>query len=212
VSDNALVTPPVFTLPRAIDARAQDETMLGTRGLPCTVTKIVGEMVTVKFEVASKFTMPQVTIPQAYSAWIRSPTQVGDRGVALPLDYYLGGQSQLGGGTANLFRRANLTPLIFHPISQVAFPTNPSRNLNAVMINGPQGVVIQDTGNHCSIVLTATTITITDSYGNEVLMTANGPYVKPGTGLLVYLGGDQSDSYDFVVTLSGPSTKVKAII
>jgi hypothetical protein len=37
-------------------------------------------------------------------------------------------------------------------------------------------------------------------------------FAKPGGGKLVYLGGTDADSMDFVVTVSGPSTNVKAKI
>ena len=53
-----------------------------------------------------------------FSPYGRDPTQVGDKGYASPSDYYIGGINGLGGGSSNLNPRGNLTPLVFHPISQ----------------------------------------------------------------------------------------------
>ena len=159
--NDSLVTPLAFTLPHMAANKATDKAQSQPQFMPCTITAVTKELVTVKFEVTSGFTLPQVTIPQAFSEWVRLPTQVGDKGYAVPSGYYLGGQSGQGGGTANLYPRGNLTPLVFVPISQMAFPNNDSRNLNAVFINGKEGVVLQDTEGLCSLTLSKTGVTIT---------------------------------------------------
>ena len=206
-----LNTPIPFSLSRAIDERTQDKEQISTKALPCTVTKIVGELVTVSIDMKGNYTIPNITIPQLFSEYFRQPTQVGDKGWAIPADFYLGGQSGQGGGTANFYQRGNLTPLVFAPISQKKFPHNTSRDPNSAFVNGPNGVIIQDTGGHCFITLTTTTITVTDSYGNSIVMGSTGVAVNPASGKKVFLGGDGSTgNYDFVLTPSGPSTNVKA--
>lgn len=61
-----------------------------------------------------------------------------------------------------------------------------------------------------AVQFTATSITIFDVNGNKVIMTSSGIAIDPGANL-VFLGGNGSDgSYDFVQTVSGPSSKVKA--
>ena len=194
-ADNALVTPQVFSLPQVAEVRAQDKGQVTSQAMPVTVTKLAGELVWVKIEAQSGYTIPEILIPQAFSEWLRPPTQVGDKGWAVPADYYLGGQSGLGGGVANYRGRGNLTPLVFHPISQKAFPHNTNRDLNAAFINGPNGVVLQAT-----------------QAPPQVYIKNDKIYIYPKPGTMVYLGGDgASGTYDFVETASGPSTNVKAL-
>jgi len=177
--NDALVTPLAFTLPRAMDNRSQELQHITPKFMPCTISAINGELVTVNFEVSSKFTLPKVEIPQAFSAWARLPSQVGDKGYAVPADYYMGGQSGQGGGTADLYPRGNLTNLVFVHNSQVNFPTNPTRNLNAGLSAGPQGWVIKDSGNNCVFTLATTGITITIG-GCTVTITSAGLTVTGG--------------------------------
>lgn len=129
------------------------------RALPCRVVAVDGAMVTVAFEVDSApLTLPQVTIPKAESNWIRMPTQIGDFGVTMPADAYLGGVSGLGGGTANMARRGNLSALVFVPISNKAAPPD---NVNAAQVMGPEGVILRTKDNACSLVLNESGVTIT---------------------------------------------------
>lgn len=118
--DNALKMPLTSTLGRHIDRRANDFAHPMAKGLPCRVTKVNKDVVTVSFEGSNQiWNMPTREIPQAFSPYGRDPTQVGDKGYASPSDYYLGGISDLGGGQSNWQQRGNLTPLAFHPISRL---------------------------------------------------------------------------------------------
>jgi hypothetical protein len=180
-ADNSLTMPVAFHLPRAIDQRTQDKYQIGSQAIPVSVTKIQGELVQVKSEAQGKFTIPSnMLYPQLFSAWVRQPTQVGDKGWLTPADYYLGGMSGDAGGVANYRNRGNLTPMVFVHISQKSFPTNPTRNLNQVFINGPQGVLMQTTDGNASINIGANNITI--KFGNtqividasSITMTASG--------------------------------------
>ena len=119
----------------------------------------MGSIVTVKFEVNSVQSLPQVTVPMFGPEYIRYPTQVGDKGVVLPIDVYLGGISGLGGGVATMAIPGNLSSLIFFPVASTQWST--SENPNAVVIYGPDGGIMRDTANKASITV--------DSAGNCVV-------------------------------------------
>lgn len=127
------------------------------KALPCRVTAVSGSIVTVAFEVTSPWTLPPVTIPKAEGPWIRSPTQVGDLGLTVPADVYLGGVSGLGGGVADMTRRAPLAALVWVPVANVAFP---AVNINAAFVSGPAGAVIQTQDGTAKITVAETGITI----------------------------------------------------
>lgn len=58
---------------------------------------------------------------------------------------------------------------------------------------------------------TATGVVIVDMNGNKIVTESGKISVTPGSGAMVYLGGDgTAGSFDFVVTNSGPSTNTKA--
>ena len=185
MSDNALVTPLVFSLPRTARGHAEDVRFEVPQPVPVTITKIMGELVEVQVEVKgrnSPFTIQKFTVPQSFSQWIREPTQVGDKGWIIPSNFYLGGMSGLNGSTANWYNRANMTNMVFQPISQKQFPNNTNRNLNQVFMNGPEGVRHQTTdgkyfhdidGKNGQIVLGANGSTITFKQGS-VEITING--------------------------------------
>ena len=119
MADNALKTPLTQTIGNHTDRRANDFSHIQPKGLPCTVTKVEKDIITVKFEGSNGvWTMPTMKMTQAFSPYGRDPTQVGDKGYASPSDYYLGGMTDLGGGSTNYSPRGNLTPLVFHPISR----------------------------------------------------------------------------------------------
>lgn len=213
MADNALVTPLVWSSERGIRERTQDKEQMAPKLIPVTVTKVVGETVTVKANMKGVFTIPELTIPQSFSAWIRQPTQVGDRGFAISTDFYLGGQSGLGGGTANFRGRANLTNLVFIPVSQVKFPTNTTRNLNAAFISGPEGAVIQDQAGNTVLTINGTKLTYADNKGNKVIIdtSTNKMALVLGHGCSLYLGGDGlTGVYGQVKTSAGDCTNVFA--
>lgn len=149
----------------AIQRAAQAIEGLG-RALPCRVVSVSGAIVTVAFEVQpSPWPLPQITIPKAESPWIRMPTQVGDYGVTMPADAYLGGISGLGGGVADIASPANLSALVFVPVSNAG---SPPVDQNAAQVQGPNGAIIQTTtGTTSSIVVNSSGITLT--YGGKVV-------------------------------------------
>ncbi|MDP9651706.1 hypothetical protein [Paraburkholderia caledonica] len=148
------------------------------RALPCRVTAISGGIVTVEFELDSApWTLPPITIPKAESPWIRMPTQVGDKGVTMPADAYLGGVSGLGGGTADMRRRGNLSALVFVPVSN--FNSAPD-DVNAAQVCGPNGAIMRTTqGTTSSVVTDANGTTVT--YGATSLrVDASGVTITAG--------------------------------
>lgn len=162
---------------RAAIKRAQAEIDATGKGLPCVVKSVSGSIVTVTFEVASApYVLPNVTIPKAESQWIRSPTQPGDYGLTIPSAVYLGGVSGLGGGQAKLSLPANLCPLVWVPVASTAFP---AANVNAALVEGPQGAIIQTQDGSVSITVEAGQIVLkaagkTWAFGSAGLTLSNG--------------------------------------
>lgn len=158
MSSNAQKTPLARTLNRFAEKKALDALQIQGKSLPCSVVSVSGQIVTVKFEVQSGFTLPNVKVPIATSTYIRLPVQVGDLGLVMPADARLGGVSGLGSGTAGLSQPGNLSALIFVPIANKGWAA--ASNANALDLNGPQGVVIHDTANNSTITVNSTGITV----------------------------------------------------
>lgn len=184
MSSNAQKTPFARSLHAFGDDKVQDWLSRLPKSMPATVTAVSGALVTVSIDGNwAPFNIPKITVPKAESRWAREPTQVGDKGYVNGVDYYLGGQSGLGGGAANLYPRANLTNAVFQPLSQKGFP---SVDQNAYTLSGPNGVVLQDENGLCVFKLTPTGITITIgsvtyTIDATALAAAGGADIKAGT-------------------------------
>jgi hypothetical protein len=159
MTGNALKTPFTRSLNMAAQRRALDAIQLQGKALPASVVAVSGSIVTVKFELSGPYTLPPVTCPLFGPEYIRYPVQIGDAGVVFPADAYLGGVSGLGGGVADLTIPANLSALVFFPVANKAWSA--PDNANAVVIYGPDGVVLRDSGAACKLVLTPSGVTIT---------------------------------------------------
>lgn len=132
------------------DKKSQDWLFRAPKSTPARVAAIVGNMVSVAVNMMTKpFTVPAITMPKAESPYFRSPTQSGDQGMIISCDYYLGGVSGLGGGTATLTPEANLSTGVFLPISRTSLP--PMVDPNAAQCSGPNGVVLTDTAGDASL-------------------------------------------------------------
>lgn len=143
------------TLNRFAERKVAEAIQLTGRGLPCSVVSVAGSIVTVKFEVnAAPFTLPNVTVPVGMPEYIRLPLQAGDKGVVLSADAYLGGVSGLGGGTADLSLRANLSCLIFFPIGNANWSA--AVDANALCLYGPDGAIIYSTDKTAMLKVTKT--------------------------------------------------------
>lgn len=159
MSGNAQKTPFARSITEFARIKIDDATQLIGKRLPCSVVEVDGAIVTVKFEVTTDFTLPQVKVPIANSLYAREPTQVGDLGWVQTADARIGGVSGLGIGTADLSPPANLGALVFEPIGNAGW--EPSPNPDAYLLQGPDGVIIRDIGNNCSIVVDQETIVVT---------------------------------------------------
>lgn len=151
MSGNVQKTPIGISLNRVATAKAKDAIQVLGKSLPASVVSVRGSIVQVKFEVASDFTLPNVTIPLIGSEYVRPPIQPGCKGVVIAADAYLGGMSGIGGGVADLTPRANLTALIFSPIGNSGWTTVDG---NAVVIYGPNGVVLKSQDGATTLTLT----------------------------------------------------------
>lgn len=169
MADNALKTPLSWSLNQFVDGKTSSAMSMLTKQLPCHVVKVVSsQIVTVAFDVNTGYTLPQVTMPVATSEYVRHPIQVGDKGYAKGADVYLGGVSGLGGGTADMTRRGNLTSLCFQPLGN----TNWTKvDNNALTMYGPNGVVIEDTKKGTTITLSPTDLKIVLNKAGDVTIT-----------------------------------------
>lgn len=141
MSRNEQKTPLVLTLNALAQRKALDAISLLGKALPASVVAVSGSIVTVKFEVQSTFTLPNVTCPMFGPEYIRYPTRVGDLGAVFPADAYLGGMSGLGGGVADLSLQANLSALVFFPIASKNWSA--TDNPNALLLYAPDGTILR---------------------------------------------------------------------
>ena len=122
------------------------------------------------------YTLPNVTVPLFGPEYVRYPIQPGCKGVVFPADAYLGGVSGLGGGVADLALRGNLSTLVFFPIGNTSWSA--SDDANALVLYGPDGVIIRDMNKKTVFTLTENGIVITLQAGKFV--TINGGLIVNG--------------------------------
>jgi hypothetical protein len=142
--DNAQKVP----LARSLEAfglrKAQSAIDLLGQSLPASVVAVPSSgIVKVKVELTNlPFTIPQITVPIFGAEYLRLPIQVGMKGAVMAFDYYLGGMTGLGGGTADLTPRPNLSNLVFAPLGSTAWSV--VEDPNAVVLYGPNGAILRD--------------------------------------------------------------------
>lgn len=158
-SSNAQKTPLARSLEAFASRKARGEIELTGQSLPASVVSVDGAIATVRFELTNlPFTLPQIRVPILGSEYVRLPIQPGCKGFVVAADAYLGGMSGLGGGTADLSPRPNLSNLVFVPVGNSGWSA--SEDPDAVVIYGPNGVVIRDTGKNCTVTVGQTQITV----------------------------------------------------
>lgn len=155
MADNAQKTPLVETLNRFVDRKgALAEQMLG-KAIPASVISLdpTNTIATVRFEIQSDVltTLPEVTCPVFGPQYVRYPLKAGDKGYVLPSDYYMGGVSGLGGGTAVFERQGNLSNLVFFPVGNKEF--EPTDDAEAYVAYGPNGVVLRTEDGTVKLIL-----------------------------------------------------------
>ena len=155
MSDNSQKTHLSIALDGLARGRSVDFGQLLGKGVPVSITKIISSnVVRVKFEIQGPYTLPEIDVPVNSPHYDRIPYQVGDKGLVRSIDYYQGGISGFGGGTADYAQRGNLTNLQFDGIGQKTIPGGDG-DLNARQLYGKNGVVLraQDAeGNKSSVV------------------------------------------------------------
>lgn len=163
-----LKNPLARTLNEFSQKKAESAIQKTGRSLPCSVVQVMSSgIVKVKFEVdAAPFTIPNLIVAAAGSEYVRIPTQVGDKGLVIAADARLGAMTGLGAGVASLAQPGNLAALLWVPLGNTAWS---SVDHQAVVIYGPNGVVIRDTGSGAVITLTPTSITMTQGSASIVL-------------------------------------------
>jgi hypothetical protein len=158
MSGNAQKTPFGLSVNRHATAVALDQIEKTGRALPCIVTKVMGAIVQVSFQITGNSTIPSVVCAIATSQYTREPIQPGCKGSVVPHDAYLGGVTGLGGGVAGLTQPANLSALVFHPVGNTDFPaTDPN---TYTITGGSNGVKIQDATGANLLTINSGTITL----------------------------------------------------
>jgi hypothetical protein len=204
--NNSQKTPFSKSLSNFTSRRIGDALQLLGKAWPCSVVAVNGAIVTVAFEVVppngpnGPLTIPQVTCPIAESTYVQLPIQVGDFGFTVPADTRLGGVSGLGTGLADISLPGNLGGLVFVPIGNSSWV---SPNVNAVYINGPDGVIIQNTAGDSKITVTPTEIVLTR--GDTTVTLNNTSATIDVSGDTVVVNGSSITS-----TVSGNTTVVNA--
>lgn len=165
--------------------------------LPASVVKQTGNMITVSFELRDiPYVLPQVTIPLFGPQYIRYPMQPGDKGIVIPADTYIGGVSGQGGGTADMTPPANLSALVFLPISNTEWQGVDGQ---VVTVYGPEGVTLRDSGSNTTFLLKPDSIAI--STPDSFTVTVGGT-VFSLTGSKWSLSGDAGHLQDSVASTS----------
>jgi hypothetical protein len=214
MADNSQKTPMFQMLSNILSARVKDHLQNQPKNVPCHVTKVDGEFVYVAPDVKSNtFTFPTIRVPQTYSTYNREPTQVGDKGYIVAGDYYLGGETDFGGGQSSLYPRGNLTPLAFQPVSSKDFN---SRNVNQNYLKGgPAGFHVETADGKTFIDIDQNGKITIQNQDNSHVMTFDQANKKitikvPTDGLsFIYLGGDGvTGTYSPVSTTGGPCINV----
>ena len=188
MADNALKTHLAIALDNIARSRAADLMQQQGRELPGHVTKIEGQIVTIAFDVNAPYPLQEVSMPIDTGVMQWLPIQVGDKGVVRSADVYLGGVSGLGGGTADLLRKSNLSMLIFHPTSNKDWrPPGGAAQDDHVIRNNSKGsggvmlVTLDSNGN-------VKTKAFLDNAGT---MTVTGDLHVTGAVIAGYGGSDQ---------------------
>ena len=134
--DNSKRLPLIYSLTNFTGKEISNAAQLQGKFLPCSVVAITEPttnnavpVVTVNFEVASEFTLPQVTMPVIGSEYVRHPIRVGDKGICIAADTHIGNVTGLGDTTSTLTQPANLAALVFVPVGNVNFSAWPVTDL-----------------------------------------------------------------------------------
>lgn len=180
------------------------------RALPCQVVAIDPShtVVTVSFQIQN-VQMPQVRMAVGGPEYIRFPIQIGSVGVCFPVDTYIGQVTGLGTGVAGLTRRANLSTLVFFPTGNINFSA--TDNAQAVVLYGPDGIILRDSASQSKVTLTPADIDInaqtnlTGEAGADIGLTA-GSQIEFSVGSTSFL----MNGSEIVMTAAGVTATLNA--
>jgi len=119
MSNSAQKFPLQISLGNIAKKGANDAISLLGMSLPASVVSVSGAFVTIKFEILSDYSLPQITVPVLGSLYVREPLQAGDKGVLIPCDANIAGITGQDGSTADMTAPANLSGLMFMPIGNM---------------------------------------------------------------------------------------------
>jgi hypothetical protein len=184
--------------------------------LPCSVVAVMGSIVTINFEVTTKFTLPQITVPVFGPEYIRYPIQKGCKGVAFPASVGIGNVTGLGPASAPVFKApGNLSALVFFPVGNKDFST--TDDPNSLVLYGPDGVIIRTLDKTSTVTVNETGVTakgattaalavgtINVEIINGVIF-MNGPVVFTNTVSGQEGGGGIINFGDATITTTGPA-------
>lgn len=195
-------TPLVQTFNQFAGQKASEAIQRLGQGLPCHVTAVAGQIVTVAFDIQEDgVTLPPVTIPIATSYYDWLPIQVGDKGLTVAATARLGGISGQGGGTADLTQPANLTALVFAPVANVSWSVP---DTNQRVVQGPAGALLRTTGASTPS-LNLTTDSITMIAGGHTLVVSSAGISLDGIIFGTHAHDQGVDGHDDVeVRTTGP--------
>lgn len=169
---NQQKTPLSRTLPAFVRRKVLDQIWQLGLGLPGHVVSVAGPIVTVAFDVVGLGPLQPVEMPLASAEYVRLPIQPNDKGYALPADAFLGGISGLASGTQPQGyapgSQPNLSTLVWLPVGSKGWSA--VDNPNMLVLYGPQGVEIRDTGSH-SVVKVSSTAGVSITSGLPVTIT-----------------------------------------
>ena len=197
MATNVQKTPLQTSLNRLSAGASQNAVQRLGKSYPCSVTKVAGSIVTVKFEIIDpNITLPPATMPVFGPEYIRYPLQVGCKGMAIAADAFIGAMSGLGSGIATLAPQPNLSALMFMPMGNTGFPeTDP----DTLVLYGHTGSLLADSVNeHATIALTSNSITLACG-GHSIVINNTGVIIDGKVFLTHQHTGVQGGSGD-----SGP--------
>jgi hypothetical protein len=197
MATNVQKTPLQTSLNRLSAGASQNAIQRTGKTYPCSVVKVAGSIVTVKFEIIDpNITLPPATMPVFGPEYIRYPLQVGCKGMAIAADAFIGQMSGLGTGVATLAPQPNLSALMFMPIGNTGFqPADP----NTLVLYGNTAAKVQDSvAGNATISLTATAITLACG-GHSIVINNTGVIIDGKVFLTHQHTGVQGGSGD-----SGP--------
>ena len=186
------------------------------KGVPCSVEEVdkTGTIVVVKIEMEQPdYVFPLITCPVYGPEWVRWPIQKGDKGVLFNASFGLGAMTGLGEGVARWAPVGNLGAGVFFPLGNTKF--GETENAKAVVIYGPEGVVLKTGGGKAQSSAAApagpTTFLNVPAEGSEDeggklvvdkdAVTITGPGETSGkivvekAGVTIYMAGSEAGGY-----------------